>query len=335
MKRNKGFSLVELLVSIAILAIIMVMVVQFMGTASVSLRKTRKNMDLQTGAMEFREQFSDVMMQATYVKIVTKDNKKYELDTSLTTSGKKKRKRVDSSSTVTASELVAGETSLNLVSDNYPSYCKAGSKDMNIYINENFTLVGKDDSTTVTAGNDIRSLRILSDGATGGKSYYVKPEYIYIRYQPTYETDAVAGTTTNKISSESYVLYHFNGKRVYMYEGNVSNPLTSTDDGFSTAKTELTTYTGENASVDDYAGLMLDLVNEVFISVDTTTNTFRINAQLYDSDQPKSRRGTTEDDSAFTKYIYDYEDSIVFRNANALTVAPNKLYKRKVVTTTP
>lgn len=343
MKHNKGFSLVELLVSIAILSIIMVMVVQFMGTASVSLRRTRKQMDLQTGAMEFREQLSDIMMQATYVRIQTKDGKGYKLDTELEDANvNKKRKRVDSASTtpsnITSTDLISGAANMTFVSDNYPSYCKAGSKDLNIYIDKNnYTLFGKDASGNQypsSVDNSIRSFRFLSESAVSGDSYYVKPEYIYVRYQPTYDIDAY-GNTNNIITKEYYAIYHFtDDNRIYMYKGEVLTPNIATDDGFSFAVAKLASDTGENTSNDKYAGLMIDLVREVYVSVDTEANTVMLSAQLYDSEQPKSRRGS-EDDSAYAKYIYDYEDSIVFRNSHALTVAPNKLYKREVVTSTP
>ena len=343
MKHNKGFSLVELLVSIAILSIIMVMVVQFMGTASVSLRRTRKQMDLQTGAMEFREQLSDVLMQSTYVRVQTKDVNGYKIDTELETATiNKKRKRVDSASAspsnVTSTALMTSGSNMTFVSDNYPSYCKAGSKDLDIYIDKNnFTLLGKDASGTqypASVDNSIKSFRFLSDGVVSGDTYYVKPEYIYVRYHPTYDIDG-SGNTNNIITKEYYAIYHFTSdNKVYMYKGEVQTPNVATDDGFAYAVSKLQNETGENASNDKYMGLMLDLVREVYVSFDTEANTVMLSAQLYDSEQPKSRRGL-ENDSAYTKYIYDYEDSIVFRNSHALTVAPNKLYKREVVTSTP
>ena len=43
-RNNKGFSIIELLVSIAILSIIMLVVVQFMSTTSGAYQKNKKNL---------------------------------------------------------------------------------------------------------------------------------------------------------------------------------------------------------------------------------------------------------------------------------------------------
>lgn len=343
MKHNKGFSLIELLVSIAILSIIMVMVVQFMGTASVSLRRTRKQMDLQTSAIEFREQLSDAMMQATYVRIQAEGADGYKLDTGLQTATvNKKRKRVElgSNTNITATTLVSGVSDLTFVSDNYPSYCKSGSKDLDIYINSDNTLLGRDASGAEypsTSDDSIRSFRLLSEGVSSGDSYYIKPQYIYIRYQPEYKVITNPGgndTTDSSIEKEQYIIYHFNNKKIYMYSGEVTDPDTATNDGFAAAVTALQNETGDVGKKDKYVGLLTDLIRELYISVDTEANTVKLSAQLYDSEQPKSQRDTVND-AKYTKYIYDYEDSIVLRNAHSLTVAPNKLYKREVVSGTP
>ena len=338
MKRNKGFSLVELLVSIAILAIIMVMVVQFMGTASVSIRRTRKKMDLQTEAIEFREQLSDVLMQASYVRIQAKDLNGYQIYTGLQTANvNKERKRVEiddpsagTKKNITSTPLATAVSSLTYVSDDYPTFdniAQGKSDKLDIYFDRtDFTMVGKaGDGKKYPSSIDktIRSFRLLK-GTVNGQPYYVKPEYIYIIYP---EAKDASGTV---IENEQCVIYHFKDTRVYMYKGDVVKGASDVD-GFNNAKTQLNN-TGDKDTNDRYNGLLVDLVNEVYVSVDTASNAILVSAQLYDTEQPRSQRGT--DDSAYTKYIYDFEDSIVLRNSHALSAAPNRLYECDINTVT-
>lgn len=323
MKRtcNKGFSLVELLVSIAVLSIIMVMVVQFMGTASVTLRKTRKKIDLQSEAMEFREKFSDIMMQATYVRVQTRDKNYYELKTDLTNSGRTQRRE----RTLTAKGTIAG----TLVSDGYPNLCKKEPRNLNIYMNDNdFTLFGRVDGSTSTTqypsstDSSIQSFRILTDGATSGEPYYVIPEYIYVRYQPTYNT-------SRYLTNENYSIFHITSdNKVYVAMGTIDNADTATNDGFSDAKDEVDALSG-------YDGLMVDLMNDLYLSADTANNAIFVDMQFYDSEQPKARRGTGDDPTQYATYYYDYKDSVLLRNSYALTEAPSKMFIKETVPASP
>ena len=138
-KSNKGFTLVELLVAIAVMAIIMVMVVQMMGSSSVALRRTNKKLELQTEALEFREHFSDIVMQARYVRVQSEDNKTYSLDTGIDASDHNNRKR-------NKSDIGTVSTGA-LVSDNYPNYTVAGDNNFDIYMNKGtYTLYRKNSS---------------------------------------------------------------------------------------------------------------------------------------------------------------------------------------------
>ena len=242
---NKGFSLVELLVSIAILSIIMVMVVQFMGTASVTLRKTRKKMDLQSDAMEFREQFSDLMMQATYIRVQSvSGNVLYEKKSTLeaVTNGKNDKVEFDSKGSSVSIPDGASSITVNfsgtLVCDTYPNYLKEEPRGLDIYLNKNtYSLYGKDSGgNTVSDASNAQSFRLLSDAVASGQPYYVKPEYIYIRYQPTYDY------STGYLTSENYAIFRMTVDGIYVYKGSITGASTTTDDGFLHAKGEVILY---------------------------------------------------------------------------------------------
>lgn len=68
-KKNKGFTLVELIVAIAVLALLITAVVTMMGHESVILRKSEADISVQNAAQESYNDISDILMQATSVKI--------------------------------------------------------------------------------------------------------------------------------------------------------------------------------------------------------------------------------------------------------------------------
>ena len=69
-KKNKGFTLVELIVAIAVLALLITAVVTMMGHESVILKKHEADISVQTSAQETYNEISDIVMQATSFKIV-------------------------------------------------------------------------------------------------------------------------------------------------------------------------------------------------------------------------------------------------------------------------
>lgn len=71
MKKNKnqGFSLVELLIAIAILAIIMVAMASFMNSTTKVYTRTKNDLELQRTGQEVFDLISDKLMQATEVRI--------------------------------------------------------------------------------------------------------------------------------------------------------------------------------------------------------------------------------------------------------------------------
>lgn len=75
-KKNKGFTLVELIVAIAVLALLITAVVTMMGHESVILKKHEADISVQNAAQETYNDISDIVMQAKSIRIVgyiTKD----------------------------------------------------------------------------------------------------------------------------------------------------------------------------------------------------------------------------------------------------------------------
>lgn len=291
--RNKGFSLIELLVAIAVMSIIMVMVVQMMGNSSVILRKTNKKLELQTEALEFREQFSDIIMQARYVRVESADKKAYTLDTSIDSSAKNKRKRDTAS---------AGDINGTLVSDNYPNYTMSGNNNYDIFMNvDDYTLYCMDTAGTKHDSGSNQSFRKLLDGTTAGNPNYVKPSYIYIRYQ--------MDSTTN---TEKYAIFRFvensGTYSVYADKGTINNINAASDDGFDTAKTAVDAKAGNT-------GLMSENVKDVYFSIDAVGNSAFVDMQF--------------ENAKYINQTYEYRDTISLRNTYAITVPPNKMYLKK------
>ena len=78
--KNKGFSLVELLIAIAILSIIMVMISSFITTTLNSNNKAKREIQVQEEAQRIYYQISDLIMQASYIRVTTADGTAYVYD---------------------------------------------------------------------------------------------------------------------------------------------------------------------------------------------------------------------------------------------------------------
>lgn len=68
-KHNQGFSLVELVIAVAILAIIMVAIASFMSTTTAAYRRTKNDAQLQQTGQELFDMISDKVMQAEEIRI--------------------------------------------------------------------------------------------------------------------------------------------------------------------------------------------------------------------------------------------------------------------------
>ncbi|MDD6071666.1 MAG: prepilin-type N-terminal cleavage/methylation domain-containing protein [Clostridiales bacterium] len=296
MNKNKGFSLIELLIAVALLSIVMIMVTQFMGTTSGALSKTKKNLSLQTEAMEVGEQLSDALAQATYIRVSTQDGKMYKLDNQLNAKNRKARSVSD-----------GGSLSGQLVVDNYPNYLKNGTTDRKIILNDtDYTLVDESGAVYPLSGDEdgtaVKSFRILTKDGVAGEPLYVKPECIYLRYQKKIDG----------VETEAYVIYYFKGNEIYMDRGDVSAFGTGVADGYRIAeasvKTKAAKGKGEN-------GLLTECVKDCYLSADTEAETVFVDMLL--------------EDSRYHKYTYNYAESVLLRNSNVLTVVPQKMFKKK------
>ena len=240
MNKNKGFSLIELLIAVTLLSIIMLIVSQFMSNTSWALTKAKKNQNIQTEAMEVGSQFSDTLMQATYIRVRTQDGKMYDLDTSLGSNNRKQRALTDKGS-------VGGD----LVVDNYPN-CIDNATGRQIILNDDYQLV-EDDGTPYQI--DVVSFRkLMKDRSANEKSLYVEPEYIYVQYKKKSTNPGVTDDIT------CYVIYYFKGNEVYMNRSEVSPGAT---DGFAAAVNSLSSK----------ASLLTDNVSDCYFSADTEANT--------------------------------------------------------------
>lgn len=75
-KNNQGFSLVELLIAIAILSLIMIALASFMGTTTNSYVRSRNDREIQQAGQEVFDMMADKLMQAQLVRVGT-DTKEY------------------------------------------------------------------------------------------------------------------------------------------------------------------------------------------------------------------------------------------------------------------
>ena len=295
MNKNKGFSLIELLIAITLLSIVMIMVTQFMSTTSGALSKTKKNLNLQTEAMEVGEQLSDALAQATYIRVCTQDNIIYELDNNLNDKRKKRE------------ESAAGSIDGQLVVDNYPNYLGTNNRKI-ILDTSNYKLVNESGTSYPISGDgdqteDIQSFRILTKNNVAGSPLYVKPKYIYLQYQKK----------VNGTESEAYVIYCFKNKEIYMARGSMSELGGAVlADGYLEA---VSTVESKSAKEKGKNGLLTESLSDCYFSADTDANTVFLDMLFLDS--------------RYKKYTYNYTETIVLRNSNVLTVPPQKMFKKK------
>ena len=70
LKSNSGFSLIELIIALAVMAFLMLAVSSFMGSSVMQSRKAKVDVKMQTNAQETYSLFTDSIMQASNVLIV-------------------------------------------------------------------------------------------------------------------------------------------------------------------------------------------------------------------------------------------------------------------------
>ncbi|MBQ9983731.1 MAG: prepilin-type N-terminal cleavage/methylation domain-containing protein [Lachnospiraceae bacterium] len=300
-KTNQGFSLIELLIAITILSIIMIMVSQFMSTTSGAYRKSKKNMSIQTEAMQVIEQMSDTLMQADYVRIESMDGKMYTITKNAT--GKNER--------VVTEDTSKGTVDYSFVPDNYGNYSKMGgyyAEDRKVIVDyDNFQIVSETGdaypiSGDAEEGQKVRSFRALK---TGADYSYIMPSYIYAEYSKTRD-DGTEATV--------HVIFYFTpanaktGTRsVFMHRYETTDPVNKRSLLYATAKLQV--YTNAAVSAD---GLLTEHVVDFYLSADSEGNALLTNILFEEGG-----------------YQYNAVETINFRNSNVLTVRPQKLYKVK------
>lgn len=288
-KRNRGFSLIELLIAMAIMSIVMVMVTQFMGTTSAALRKTKKNLAIQTEALEVGTQFSDALVQATYMRVQTMDNQLYSLDTTL--SGER-RNRIAS---------VVEPLSGSLVVDNYPNYISNSAAKRKIIVNKSdFSLVNSSGSRYPLTGDVdntvVSSFRLLTKNGDAANPLYVKPQYIYLQYEKK----------VGSVVTPSYVIFYFTADhKIYMDRGTLTVAAPN-GDGFVAAVASV------DANSAKGLGLLTEHADDSYFSADPDSEVVFMDVKFVN---PK-----------YAQYDYHYEETITLRNSNVLTVEPQKLF---------
>lgn len=241
-KQNQGFSLIELLISMALLSIVMVMVVSFMGSSQAAYRKTRSNLNLQTEAMQVVEQMSDTMMQASYVRIATKDTGMYYVSKGdITSLNKRKVEKVD--------DTKYKKVEYDFVPDNYANYAwkcnmtEDGREVIldldNVDLDDRYRIVNRKDEAfplstdaDYVSGSEVRSFRALRPVGTDASGNpiaddyrYVKPEFIYLIYQDSANVKEV-NKQVPKLKADGTPEVDVNGDPVYEDAKDASgNPI--------------------------------------------------------------------------------------------------------------
>lgn len=182
-----------------------------------------------------------------------------------------------------------------MVVDNYPNI-GFGETNRKIILNTTTNQLVKEDGTPYS---DERSFRILTEKDASGnflQQLYVKPKYIYLQYQKK----------VNGVSSPAYVIYYFNGSKVYMYRGTLA---ASSNDGYSTAVSMVSggSLLTESISTDASGN------SDCYFSANAEKNAVMLDILFKDS--------------RYEKYTYNYAETILLRNSNVLTVAPQKMYR--------
>lgn len=312
-KKNKGFSLIELLIAIAILAIIMMMISGFVTSTLHSQRKTKKDMQVQEEGQRVYSQLSDVLMQATYIRVESENSNGYVYDSA---SGKIN----------TGSSTNLGTTTF--VPDNYPNYqLNDGLDSRKIIVDyDDFQLYNEDDDSYPGAGseidgdtNTIKSFRVLTKKDTSlGNSYheyyYVVPKYIYIEYSK--------GKTAAKADKTYAILKYDKAKRklyMYRYGNGSSEAVPSATNNYSNAVTKIDS---KISSSTDF-GFLSENVAEFYLSANPDGNSVSIVMKI--------------ENEKYEGYMYNLKEIVNMRNSNVLTVKPQLLRKRKGTgsTTTP
>ncbi|MDE5864020.1 MAG: prepilin-type N-terminal cleavage/methylation domain-containing protein [Lachnospiraceae bacterium] len=309
--RNRGFTIVELLISMALLSIVMVMVVQFMSSTVAANRKTKENLRAQTEAKEVMTSIMDSLVPANYVQVRPYVGTVYEMS-------KDNGSRKEALSEQTGSIAVTLSSNTTIVPDNYGNYVRntdTNPDERKVIIDmDTYKLLGEkttdgpyplsDDLDKATA--DARSFRILKQEVDGDLSYlYIKPMYIYAEYNVT--------DSAGNITGVSNVIYYFKYKSggqlesIYLYRSPETSSMSiNTETRWYKALIQASSL----ATAGSDKGLLTKNISDFYLSADAEGEAFLVDA-LFDVDG----------------YLYNAADTINFRNSSVLTVRPQNAYK--------
>lgn len=307
MKHNKGFSLIELLIAITILSIVMVMIGQFMSSSTAAYKKTKSNLEVQSEAMNVISSITDTISQANYVRVAVDNSIAYTIEDVSGGTAAATRTRTVKDSAVSLTSDKGATIDYDFVSDDYPNHVR----DVDTNTTERKIIINFDDYTfkppkttddpypqsgdLETGTPKIRSFRALKQGTD---YYYVKPKYIYFEYQDISNPDNLICVVYRVDQDNS---------KIYLYREILTK---KTVDRYS----KVTTAVEAMCSSGSTTGLLTSSIKDFYLSADVEGNAILLNV-LFE----KKRGG----------YQYNSIETIKFRNTNAITVRPQKLYKEK------
>lgn len=304
-QQNKGFTLVELLISMALLSIIMLMVVQFMSTSTGANKRAKYNLKAQTAGSELITNMSETISQASYVQVVPYEEQVYE---------KPEGTRLEAMKT-SLRRPTSDKTgfSFDLVPDDYGNFVRNTNLEpleRKVIVDmETYRLAGEKKDTYYplstdldSSGVDVRSFRSMKQVSSGGDIFYlyVKPAYIYVE-NSVRESNSVG----KKIEKLYYTIYRFDYSdpdktKVYVYKDDTMHNLANK---VVTAKNRVNALSGED-------GLLTDDLKDFYLSCDAEGGAFMLDALM-------DVKG----------YMYNACETVALRNTEVLTARPYHSYR--------
>lgn len=304
-QQNKGFTLVELLISMALLSIIMLMVVQFMSTTTAANKRAKYNMKAQTAGSELITNMSETISMASYVQVIPYEADVYE---------KPEGTRLEPMSTclLRPTSDTTGFT-FNLVTDDYGNFVRNTNLcplERKVIVDmQTYQLLGEKKDTVYplsgdldSSGADVRSFRSMKQvSKSGDVSYlYVKPKYIYV--ENSVRESNPLGVLKEKLY---YTMYRFDYSdpdktKVYVYRDDTIHNLANK---VVTAKNKVDALSGED-------GLLTDDLKDFYLSCDAEGGAFMLDALM-------DVKG----------YMYNACETVALRNTEVLTARPYRSYR--------
>ncbi|MBQ6231029.1 MAG: prepilin-type N-terminal cleavage/methylation domain-containing protein [Eubacterium sp.] len=269
-KKNKGFTLVELIVAVAVLALLITAVVTMMGHESVILKKHEADISVQTSAQETYNEISDIIMQANSIKI-----KGWTADATIEFDKKKPGKEIYNGMTIS-----------------YQTFTK---KSLATGIEKNF----EDNGVIIVGEGDTASGVFLKTVTKSGTNYtsvyrnfYV--DEIIVTYSVPYDSSfAGEGVTvpsgTDKDTCTADII--FDGNKIYITKTySYMTKLNSTfDETSSDAEKDACLYTSKL----NYATVAMSKVSAAVATIDVENQSISLELQFADNGMAYNINGIT------------------------------------------